>query len=75
MSINKHLKHLENLVQEFAKEYEIGRTKSGHFSVVMKFGNEKVTVFAPGTPSDHRSMMNVRTKLRRAAHSALPALV
>jgi hypothetical protein len=66
MSYNKHLQHLETLVQEFVKEYEIGRTKSGHFSVVMAIDGRKVTVFAPGTPSDHRSMKNVRTKLRRA---------
>jgi hypothetical protein len=69
MSKNKHLQHLEHLVQEFAKEYEIGRTRSGHFSVVMTIRGAKVTVFAPGTPSDHRSMKNVRTKLRRAAQN------
>jgi hypothetical protein len=68
MSVNKHLQHLQSLVQEFASDYEIHRTKSGHFAVEMKISGSKKTVFAPGTPSDHRSMMNVRTKLRRAAN-------
>lgn len=67
MSNNKHLQHLQNLVQEFATDYEINRTKSGHFAVEMRISGVKRTVFAPGTPSDHRSMKNVRTKLRRAA--------
>jgi hypothetical protein len=67
MSKSKHLQHIEELVQEFAKDYEIARTRSGHFAVVMKLGQSKATVFAPGTPSDHRSMKNVRTKLRKAA--------
>jgi hypothetical protein len=68
MSGNKHLQHLQNLVQELASDYEINRTKSGHFAVEMRISGSTKTIFAPGTPSDHRSMMNVRTKLRRAAN-------
>lgn len=68
MSVNKHLKHLQNLVQEFASDYEIIRTKRGHFAVEMRIKGSTRTIFAPGTPSDHRSMMNVRTKLRKAAN-------
>nr|WP_250807463.1 hypothetical protein [Neorhizobium tomejilense] len=67
MSVNKHLQQLRRMVEEFAEEYEIERTKSGHLAVRLARGGAKVTVFAPGTPSDHRSMLNVRTKLKRAA--------
>lgn len=68
MSVNKQLQHLQSLVQEFASDYEVNRTKSGHFAVEIRIKGAKRTIFAPGTPSDHRSMMNVRTKLRRAAN-------
>ena len=66
MSASKHVKELRRMVEEFAIQYEIERTKSGHLAVRMAAGNARTTVFAPGTPSDHRSMLNVRTKLKRA---------
>lgn len=68
MSYNKTLQSLKDMVEEFAKEYEISLTRSGHFAVRLTGASgAKVTVFAPTTPSDHRSMLNVKTKLRRAA--------
>lgn len=69
MSFNKHLQQLESMVQEFAREYQISRTKNGHLAVRMQRDGRQMTVFAPSTPSDHRSMLNVRTKLRKAATS------
>jgi len=41
MSVNKHLQYLQSLVQEFASDYEIKRTKSGHFAVEVKVGAGK----------------------------------
>lgn len=65
---NKHLQRLQKMVQEFAVEYQINRTSSGHLAVEIKLCGKKKTVFAPGTPSDYRSMMNVKTKLRKAVN-------
>jgi hypothetical protein len=68
MSQSKHLQSLRKMVEEFASDYEIGRTQSGHYSVRIRGASgARMTVFAPSTPSDHRSMLNVKTKLRRAA--------
>jgi hypothetical protein len=65
---SKHLQSLRKMVGEFSAEYEISRTKSGHYAVRIKGASGlKMTVFAPSTPSDHRSMLNVKTKIRHAA--------
>lgn len=69
MSRNKHLDHLRKMVEEFASDYVIERTKGGHLAVCMRHNGARATVIAPSTPSDHRSMLNVRTQLRRAAVS------
>jgi hypothetical protein len=68
MASNKHLQHLQKMVKEFAVEYQINRTNNGHFAVEMRIDGAKKTIFAPGTPSDHRSMLNVRTKIRKAVN-------
>lgn len=69
MGGNKYLKSLETMVMAFAKEYEIKRTKGGHIALTLKSGSESATVIASSTPSDHRSILNLRSQLRRAARS------
>lgn len=68
MSHSKYLQSLRRMVEEFAADYEISRTRSGHYAVRIKgTSGSEMTVFAPSTPSDHRSMLNVKTKIRHAA--------
>lgn len=43
--------------------WTITQTRSGHLAWKPPSGQ---TVFCPGTPSDHRSIANVISKLRRA---------
>jgi hypothetical protein len=67
MSHGKHLQSLRRMIEEFAADYEICRTKSGHYAVRIKSASgSNMTIFAPSTPSDHRSMLNVKTKIRHA---------
>lgn len=40
--------------------------RSGHWKLTHPKGG---VVFAPGTPSDHRSLLNVRSKIRRLERS------
>lgn len=67
MSRNKTLQSLKELVEQFSRDFEISLTGSGHYAVRLTVSSgARATVFAPSTPSDHRSMLNVKTKLRRA---------
>lgn len=72
MSIKKHLRSLEDMVSEMTKDYDIVQTKSGHYAVTIRSGGRKARVIAPGTPSDHRSMLNVRAKIRQTVRSFGP---
>jgi hypothetical protein len=67
VSHNRHLEGLQRVVEEFAKEYEIGRTCSGHLAVALKISGLSRTVFFSGTPSDHRAIKNFRTNVRKLA--------
>ncbi|MNU29049.1 hypothetical protein D3C71_174960 [compost metagenome] len=72
MSIKKHLRSLEDMVSEMTKDYDIVQTRSGHYAVTIRSGGRKAKVIAPGTPSDHRSMLNVRAKIRQTVRSFGP---
>ncbi len=65
MSIKKHLQALEAMISEMTKDYAIVQTRSGHYAVTIRSGGRTAKVFAHGTPSDHRSMLNVRAKVRQ----------
>lgn len=65
MSLNKHLEQVEKVVCEFAKSYQIGRTRSNHLAIEMVVNGQRRTVFFSGTPSDHRAIKNFRTKVRK----------
>jgi hypothetical protein len=65
-TIRKHRKDLVRMIEEFTTDHDIQPAKSGHISITIRRNGNHRTVFAPLTPSDHRSMLNVRTKVRRA---------
>lgn len=65
-TIRKHHKELVRMVEQFTKDHEIRPAKSGHISITIRRNGAHRTVFSPLTPSDHRSMLNVKTKVRRA---------
>jgi hypothetical protein len=68
MAQNKQLAYLARMVEEFASDFQISRTRKGHLAVEIKHGDQTKTIFAPGTTSDHRAMLNVRTKIKHAAN-------
>lgn len=72
MSIKKHLQSLEAMVSEMTTDYDIAQTRSGHYAVTIRSRGRQAKVFAPGTPSDYRSMLNVRAKIRQTIRSFEP---
>jgi gas vesicle protein len=72
MSIKKHLQSLEAMVSEMTKDYDIVQTRSGHYAVTIRSRGRQAKVFAPGTPSDYRSMLNVKAKIRQTIRSFEP---
>nr|WP_250807081.1 hypothetical protein [Neorhizobium tomejilense] len=54
------------MVEVFTKDHDIGLTKGGHLSIELRHRGNKRTVFAPQTPSDHRSMLDVKRKIKHA---------
>lgn len=65
-SIRKHLKEIKQIVEQFTTDHVIELTKGGHLSIQLRHNGAKKTVFAPQTPSDHRSMLDVKRKVRTA---------
>jgi hypothetical protein len=60
------MKDIVTMVETFTKDHEIGLTKGGHLSIQLRHNGKKRTVFAPQTPSDHRSMLDVKRKVKLA---------
>ena len=65
-SIRKHFKEIKQMVEQFTTDHVIELTKGGHLSIQLRHKGAKKTVFAPQTPSDHRSMLDVKRKVRIA---------
>ena len=65
-TIKKQFKELAKIVEEFTTDHEIALTSGGHLRILLRRNGATKTVFAPQTPSDHRSMLNVRTKVKHA---------
>ena len=65
-SIRKHFKEIQKMVEEFTSDHEIKLTKNGHLSILVRHNGGKRTVFSPQTPSDHRSMLDVKRKIKLA---------
>lgn len=65
-SIRKHHKELVRMVEQFTNDHEIKPTKGDHISITIRRNGAFRTVYSPQTPGDHRSMLNVKTKIRRA---------
>jgi hypothetical protein len=72
-TIRKHQKELVRMVEQFTTDHEIRAAKSGHISITIRRNGAHRTVFSPLTPSDHRSMLNVKTKVRRAYNEMIAA--
>lgn len=58
---------LRSLVEEFTDNFSISRTKSNHYKIQVfgPKGNSKI-VIASCTASDHRTLQNLRSDLRRS---------
>jgi len=65
-TIGKHYRALEKMVSQFTRDHEIQPTRGGHISITLHRNGKHRTVFSPQTPGDHRSMLCVKSKVRRA---------
>jgi hypothetical protein len=60
-------KDLRNLYGTVAAQgYTLERSGGGHVKMIPQNGNGTRTLIGPSTPSDHRSIKNLRAQLRRA---------
>jgi diadenosine tetraphosphate (Ap4A) HIT family hydrolase len=73
-TIRKHQKELKRIIAEFTTDHDIQPAKSGHIAITIRRNGAQRTVFSPLTPSDHRSMLNVKTKIRRAFNEMVAAV-
>lgn len=61
------LRDLEKLALKFCDEVFVEVMNNGHYRIAMTGPKGTRTVFAPSTPSDWRSIKNVRSQIRRTA--------
>lgn len=61
------LRDLEKLAREFCGEVYVEAINNGHYRIALTGPKGTRTVFAPSTPSDWRSMKNMRSQIRRTA--------
>jgi hypothetical protein len=69
----KHLREVTAIVEEFTTDHIIQFTGGGHLSIQIFYNGNKRTVYAPKTPSDRRSILNVKRKIKQAFHDVCSA--
>lgn len=61
----EHRKHLERELRNAGIKPEILRTDGGHMRIVFEAGGKPQTILTSWTPSDHRSTLNARARIRK----------
>lgn len=59
-------REIERIIERFTSNYSISRTAKSHFKVELRRGDQSVTIFHSGTPSDPRANKNFKAQVRRA---------
>jgi len=70
MSHLEHRKHLERELRNAGIKPEILRTEGGHMRIVFEAGGKPQTILTSWTPSDHRSTLNARARIRKILRSS-----
>lgn len=61
----EHRKHLERELRNAGIKPEVTRTDGGHMRILFEAGGKKQFILTSWTPSDHRSTLNARARLRK----------
>lgn len=61
----EHRKHLERDLRNAGIKPEISRTGSGHMRIDFEAGGQPQFILTSWTPSDHRSTLNARARIRK----------
>ncbi|MCS4089116.1 hypothetical protein [Rhizobium sp. BK176] len=65
MSTKKLIRELKAMVETMTNDFEIETTNNNHLRITLFRYGKTARVIAPGTPSDRRGMLNLRSDLRR----------
>lgn len=65
-SCQKHMRELSKVIGAVTLNHEITVSKGNHIQVVIRCGEDSRKLFSGKTPSDHRSLMNFKSTVRRA---------
>lgn len=65
-SCHKHMRELSRVVSSVTTDHEISISKGNHIQVVIRCGEKERKLFSGKTPSDHRSLMNFKSTVRKA---------
>lgn len=65
-SCQKRMRELSKVIGMVADDHEITVSKGNHIQVVIRCGDEQRKLFSGKTPSDHRSLMNFKSAVKRA---------
>nr|WP_250807728.1 hypothetical protein [Neorhizobium tomejilense] len=65
-SCQKRMRELSKVIGSVTEDHEISVTKGNHIQVIIRCGEEKRKLFSGKTPSDHRSLMNFKSTVKRA---------
>lgn len=65
-SCQKHMRELSKVIATVTPDHEIMISKGNHIQVVIRCGEQSRKLFSGKTPSDHRSIMNFKSTVRRA---------
>lgn len=63
----RDLKHFAEKAVPPGAVIDLTYTHGGHVAIGVKYCNRRRVVYAPATPSDRRSLLNVKRDLRRIA--------
>jgi len=65
-SCQKHMRELSRVIASVAPDHDITVSKGNHIQVVIRCGGQSRKLFSGKTPSDHRSLLNFKSSVRRA---------
>jgi hypothetical protein len=60
------MRELSKVIGTVTPDHEISVTKGNHIQVIIRCGEDHRKLFSGKTPSDHRSLMNFKSTVKRA---------
>ena len=67
MARHKTMKEVHAIISKYFTDYDIDQKKSGHYQVVLRAGGMLRKVSMSSSPSDHRTIKNFESHVKRAA--------